>query len=105
MDAVLDTWCTRFAAGAGSQYVWYLSRTGTIRANCGRVGIMCPLTAESNIETGKFYGAWRALWAGYRQGLVQSASEVIMDAADNYKGADQALRARLLRICGLMEGA
>ncbi len=31
MDETIDTWLTRFAAGAGSQFVWYLDK-GCIRA-------------------------------------------------------------------------
>jgi hypothetical protein len=100
----LEDFCTRFAAGAGSQWAWYLrTDTGALRTVLGDA-THCPLTAQYHYETGLTLSltARRLFFnlVGYSEGVRFP----VMEAADNAHGETyQALRARLLRICGLHE--
>jgi hypothetical protein len=117
MVETIDTWLTRFAAGAGSTYVWalfpMLSYQGDrtewhLRAEGAIPGghtDLCPIAAEATLETGRLYRTcvWRE--AAEQQGILQDgAAKAIMMAADNDMQSDPGIRQRLLRICGLTKG-
>ena len=108
----LDYFFDVFAAGAGSQLSWAL-RLGKLRAFVTPNGDrdidygMCPISAIATLVEGYYFNA--AL--GWQIGatllkLSSTASARILAAADgktNDPNYDPALRARLLRICGLEE--
>lgn len=111
MDDALETWITRFAAGAGSQYQWQLTRRGHFAMLRAQVGEeveddkpVCPLTAEDLYETSNL--TTDASWwvdASQRQGLGIDHARAVVKAADGHEDADPDIRTRLLRICGLTE--
>jgi hypothetical protein len=111
----LETWLTRFAAGAATAFQWRLD-AGRIVAESSEedplvYGDMCPISAQATLETGKVYLAEDAPEARQQQGLSSAEANALMDAAD-YRAAHfiggpshARLRARLLRICHLEEEA
>ena len=111
MDASIDAWMTRFAAGAGTEYQWEMTRHGVIRAllhPTERSGDLCPISAQATLEYGAIshYGNVRA--AAALQGLTPCLRDVLITAADGSAPdrADYApIRGRLLRICRLEEAS
>jgi hypothetical protein len=99
----LETWLTRFAAGAGSTYMWHLMGDGMLRTwiDTGDwIEWICPLEAQTTLDYGLPYP--RTTDPARRQ-LREKDRWRLMVAADNSPTwmLEPALRARLMRICGL----
>lgn len=119
MDHALDHWLTRFAAGAGSQYVWKLYDTlytNTIHRELltytssprNFFEKMCPLTAQATYEFGAVFPSKEWWLAAKKQGLTKKQAIIIGCAAVGSSLAIPPIhevRARLLRICGVVESA
>jgi hypothetical protein len=120
----IETWFTRFAAGAGTLFEWRLEggcivarlavdpNAEILREEYGIESIqflMCPITAQATLEEGKVYLAEKYAEAAKRQGLGGFDGDAIGYAADHI-GFDREeavlyapIRERLLRICHLQE--
>jgi len=109
--AEIEQFCTRFAAGAAA-YRWILEDSGRLRAYVGgRETPMCPLTAQYTVENGPYTNMLNVSAVRRAFGMSSVVCDIVVDAADNVVAergsrvwqsrATRALRARLLRLCGL----
>lgn len=108
MAPTLDTWCTRFAAGAGTEYLWQLTSRGILRAvfRMDEVYFTCPIGAQYMLETGVLTTPQITQALLVSHGLSLDDAHAIATAADVRSPSSsvvQALRTRLLRICRLAE--
>lgn len=111
MNATIDAWLTRFAAGAGTAYTWTLQVNPyehgpeyCLRALLPHDEMMCPLSAQATQEAGYFFPVrlWReACWELDIDEIMHG--RLIVLAADDDPKADPGIRQRLLRICRLEE--
>jgi len=107
----LETWLTRFAAGAGTLLQWHLVLCGTYRRSRWALraslrpegGALCPISAQATIEGGTIFTAFEHSAAAEAQGLSERVHYTLVEAADDDVLHDAALRARLLRICRIEE--
>lgn len=114
----IDTWLTRFAAGAGTLLVWEMMPGNVLRARIEEdtrgLDRFCPLTAEWMIEYGRAEFVGAAMTLGQRQGLREYEADMLIGAADalwqysgthptRYGATCAAIRRRLLHICHLEE--
>lgn len=112
----METWLTRFAAGAGSTYQWQLRpythldgsvvyelRAVTYKQDTG-ICYMCPISAQATLESGFVLSASAWYKAMRMQGIGRAGvADEILRAADDSIEATPSIRQRLLRICGLTE--
>lgn len=114
MTPEIDSWLTRFAAGAGTAYQWhyqrYRDKLGNTVVTCHmlRAAIdddtrMCPLSANETYESGEILDEGLPDTAARRQGLTVYECRVVVNAADGVLGHDAEIRERLRRICRLEE--
>jgi len=113
MNIDLETWLTRFAAGAGTLFEWHIiDAPSHLHDACPaqlRAVVyspidedytsLCPISAQATLDVGYMYHTAAWMNAAIRQGLDRIDAAGVTDAADEVKGHDPALRARLLRIC------
>jgi hypothetical protein len=108
MNARVENWLTRFAAGAGRAYVWtlidgYDNTAKLLRAFLAEGIELCPLSAQATFDCGQVYPvtAWRA--ASAIQGMNEGWNgRIIQLAADDDTEADPEVRERLLTACQLL---
>ena len=114
MNMTIDTWLTRFAAGAGSAYRWQLMPVSDIRGRIEHLVravlphdvALCSISAQATYETGHIYpvSRWRA--AAVQQEITDYGNHYVIErAADDDGEADPEVRPRLLRICGLRDAS
>jgi hypothetical protein len=110
----LETWLTRFAAGAGTLFEWQLDESRIVArliADPNEASLMfeedmCPITAQATLETGELYPSLSFAEAAEQQGLSDKDMNTIISVADYSWRLDLykvRLRARLLHICHLEE--
>lgn len=118
MDDALESFLTRFAAGAGSQYRWgFLVESAEAHEEKSRRSLrtyvetprgllqeMCPISAQATYEFGCIYQTSDTRGAVKQQKLAWPwLANAIIRAADEDIDMDPEIRTRLLRICGLQE--
>jgi len=102
----VEQWLTRFAAGAGTVFVWTVTREGYLVSISGGgawayQGRLCPVSAQATLDSGTYYARSWAREAALQQRLSVGAMHALFDAADD--PAETAIRPRLLHMCRLTE--